>query len=477
MPGTAENPWAAELKTRKKSVPRKRSVHTNGNKGNENSDTTPSKIESKVNDDKDYCKNTTKKYENVNSDRNPETHYDDIVKNVKCEVNDTSNFNVCPSLSKANESVKKPNINPKNKSSTLSCDPFMSSNSSHCPCPSKLDSKSLPTGDDKMSHKSDNSSITGDSETASPPPFTHIKQETKSKSPSKTGAKNKKESADSEKCNVPEKGRNDVKESKDAIMSSDENKRSNANKVNFKDEIKDIPISRKIKTSNKQDKLLKNNESETEKSNSKNIYMQARGNLRPTFDRQTSFNRKSTAGVADDGIEVESPVERLIRQDSMEPKMTKNKPSSDPKKTSRDEAREYLVLNYPADVRKNLKGLSTFSFEENDDVRPTVSSKNDSDKIDKNSKTDTSTVSSAESNKPTNVGLQKNATTIKTRKESEKKGRNMLFSLFNYRFGFKIFWKLKNAVMKSVNYINLCDTECMISNLERAVYDLKTHQE
>ena len=85
--------------------------------------------------------------------------------------------------------------------------------------------------------------------------------------------------------------------------------------------------------------------------------MQARGNLRPTFDRQTSFNRKSTAGVADDGIEVESPVERLIRQDSMEPKMTKNKPSSDPKKTSRDEAREYLVLNYPADVRKNLKGL------------------------------------------------------------------------------------------------------------------------
>ena len=49
--------------------------------------------------------------------------------------------------------------------------------------------------------------------------------------------------------------------------------------------------------------------------------------------------------------------------------MTKNKPSSDPKKTSRDEAREYLVLNYPADVRKNLKGLSTFSFEENDDVQ------------------------------------------------------------------------------------------------------------
>jgi len=32
MPGANENPWANELKTRKKSVPRKRSVHTNGNK-------------------------------------------------------------------------------------------------------------------------------------------------------------------------------------------------------------------------------------------------------------------------------------------------------------------------------------------------------------------------------------------------------------------------------------------------------------
>ena len=275
MPGTAENPWAAELKTRKKSIPRKRSVHTNGNKGNENTDTIPSKIESNFNDARDYSKNTKKKDENVKSDKNPETHNDDIVKNVKCEVNDTSNFNVCPSLSIANYSVKEPNINPKNKSSTLSCDPFMSSNSSHCPCPSKLDSKSLPTGDDKMSHKSDNSSITGDSETASPPPFTHLKQETKSKSPSKTGAIDKKESADSKKGNVPEKGRNDVKESKDAITSSDENKSSNANKVNFKDEIKDIPISRKIKTSNQQDKLLNNNEFETEKSDPKNIYMKA----------------------------------------------------------------------------------------------------------------------------------------------------------------------------------------------------------
>ena len=411
-----------------------------------------------------------KKEANEKTDKNSKSHNDDTDNNVKCDVKDTSNSNVCPLLSTANDFVKVPNIRLKIKTSILSCDPFMSSNFSHCPCPSKLDSKSLPTGDDKMSHKSDNSSITGDSETASPPPTTHKHKETESKSPSKTGANDKKEPAEARKGNVPEKGRNDEKETKDAITNSDENKRNNANKVNFKDEIKDIPISRKIKTSNKQDKPLKNNESETEKSNSKNIYMQARGNLRPTFDRQTSFNRKSTAGVADDGIEVESPVERLIRQDSMEPKMTKNKPSSDPKKTSRDEAREYLVLNYPADVRKNLKGLSTFSFEENDDVRPTVSSKNDSDKIDKNSKTDTSTVSSAESNKPTNVGLQKNATAIKTRQESEKKGRNMLFSLFNYRFGFKIFWKLKNAVMKSVNYINLCDTECMISNLQRAVF-------
>ena len=53
MPGTAENPWAAELKTRKKSIPRKRSVHTNGNKGNENTDTIPSKIESNFNDARD----------------------------------------------------------------------------------------------------------------------------------------------------------------------------------------------------------------------------------------------------------------------------------------------------------------------------------------------------------------------------------------------------------------------------------------
>ena len=50
MPGSAQNPWATELKTRKKSVPRKRSVHTNGNKGNENTDDVNSKVESNDND-------------------------------------------------------------------------------------------------------------------------------------------------------------------------------------------------------------------------------------------------------------------------------------------------------------------------------------------------------------------------------------------------------------------------------------------
>ena len=70
-----------------------------------------------------------------------------------------------------------------------------------------------------MSHKSDNSSIAGDSETASPTPFTHKKHETKSKPPSKTGAKDKKESDEAKEGNVPEKGRKDEKESKYAIMS------------------------------------------------------------------------------------------------------------------------------------------------------------------------------------------------------------------------------------------------------------------
>ena len=268
-----------------------------------------------------------KKRKHEKTDKNSKSHNDDTDNNVKCDVNETSNSNVCPLLSTANDFVKVPNIHPKIKTSTLSCDPFMSSNSSQCPCPSNIDSKSLPTGDDKMSHKSDNSSITGDSETASPPPSTHKQKETESKSPSKTGANDKKEPAEARKGNVPEKGRNDEKETKDAITNSDENKRNNANKVNFKDEIKDIPISRKIKTSNQQDKLLKNNE--TEKSDPKNIYMKARGQLRPTFDRQTSFNRKTSEGI-EDGNDDENPVERLIRQDSREPKVTRT--TSNPKR-------------------------------------------------------------------------------------------------------------------------------------------------
>ena len=147
------------------------------------------------------------------------------------------------------------------------------------------------------------------------------------------------------------------------------------------------------------------------------------------------------------GDEEENPVERLIRQDSMETKLTRNNPSVDPKKTSRDEAREFLVLNYPHDVRRNLKGLSSFSFEDNDDVRPNVSNNKKSDKTNiaasKGVKNDTSTVSSTESNKRGNEKSEQKATAIKSRKESEKKGRKKEFSLFfNYRFRLKFSWQL-----------------------------------
>ena len=61
MPGANENPWANELKTRKKSVPRKRSVHTNGNKGNETITCIFSELESNFNDGINYGPNASQK--------------------------------------------------------------------------------------------------------------------------------------------------------------------------------------------------------------------------------------------------------------------------------------------------------------------------------------------------------------------------------------------------------------------------------
>ena len=413
MPGSAQNPWATELKTRKKSVPRKRSVNANGKKGNENTDDVCNISKLETDDDKNNepnaCGNERdeKKHKNSNSNN-------DLVKRKK--VNE-SNLNVRPSTANENSNT---NNNPTIiKTSTLSCDPFMSSNSSPCPCPSKLNSKSSPTGDDKMSHRSDNSSLTGDSGTTSPKLSSKT---TKSKSPSKTGEKDK-ELSQTKKRNVPEKEKGRKMQEVKEVMNS-ENKGNNASKVNFKDEIKDIPISNKVKTNNKQ-KEGQNKEVKTNESDTRNMYEEARGKLKPTFDRQTSFSRKVSGGATSgnpDEDEEENPVERLIRQDSVETKTRKINPSAEAKK------REFLVLNYPADVRRNLKGLSSFSFETDDNVSPgklkNVASDNKNVNLSHKAKNDPSTVST------TNIKHDdKQKSTTKTRKESVKKGRNKSFCL------------------------------------------------
>ena len=124
------------------------------------------------------------------------------------------------------------------------------------------------------------------------------------------------------------------------------------------------------------------------------MYQEARGKLKPTFDRQTSFSRKVSGGATkvgnpdNDEDEEENPVERLIRQDSVETKTTKINPSAEAKK------REFLVLNYPADVRRNLKGLSSFSFETDDNVSPkNAASDNKNVNLSQKTKNDHSTVS------------------------------------------------------------------------------------
>ena len=447
MPGSAQNPWSTELKARKKSVPRKRSVTANGKKGNENTDDVCKLSKFQTEDNADDKSNELSACDKAEDDklkasicrRNENTDDD-----VKVDINnDRSKLNVRPLLSSVtiseNDSDNNSDCNPLMKTATspLSCDPFMSSNSSPCPCPSKLNSMSSPTGDDKKSHMSDNPSRTEKFETTSDPTKQQLSSRNmvNSKAPIKTGEKDK-NSLVTKKRNVSDEKKKGNKIPKDEevknVMSS-EHKGNNANKVNFKDEIKDSAISSRPKTNDVQDQGYK--KVNLEDLDSKKIYQEARGKLKPTYDRQTSFNRKPLSGLSDgksdiDGDDNENPVERLIRQDSIE---TKVNPAAEAKK------REFLLLNYPADVRKNLKGLSSASFEKDDTIKLTSVIKDGSNNKKVNTlckEKDDFTVSTG-NKKLDDDEISRQKTTIKTRKDSVKKG-SKCYSAFVFIFRLRL---------------------------------------
>ena len=244
-------------------------------------------------------------------------------------------------------------------------------------------SKSSPTGDDKISHMSDNSSSTPeDFDTSTSPASIQSTNIEKSKSPSKTGAKDKELLSVDEKHDAAKEVK-DIKVNEEEVkevMSSGQ-KKSKASKGNFKDEIKDIPTARRNSKSNSNNAQGndKGKEIGNDKLGSRNMYEEARVKLRPTFDRQTSFNRKCS-GTGCDGTSMSidmdeddenNPVEKLIRQNSVEgAKQTKNaNPSS-----AEGRKREFLVLNYPADIRRNLKGLDASNFEKDENISKSESS-------------------------------------------------------------------------------------------------------
>ena len=70
MPVAVEKPLATELKISKKSARLKRSVQTNENKGNENTECKASKLESNVHDYINYAKIITQKYQNIKRHKN-----------------------------------------------------------------------------------------------------------------------------------------------------------------------------------------------------------------------------------------------------------------------------------------------------------------------------------------------------------------------------------------------------------------------
>ena len=237
------------------------------------------------------------------------------------------------------------------------------SNPSSCPCPSILSSKSPGSDNNKKSHVTDFSSVAAKNTAISPLQCNDI---LKSKSPSSTTGEADKLVVE-KTCNVVENNKEGKMHAKDTIKSV--NNGSNLNKANNKDAIKKVLTSNGSKTNNKKDI---DNMSSRKVGENKNMYEEARCQLKPTFDRQSSFNRKLSGGngqqIAENSVydNEESPIERLIRQDSID--ASKTKAPLNPKKEAKK--RDFLILNYPADVRKNLKSLSSFSFESDDTVEP-----------------------------------------------------------------------------------------------------------
>ena len=91
----------------------------------------------------------------------------------------------------------------------------------------------------------------------------------------------------------------------------------------------------------------KNNQPTTsELSNTQDMIKQTRKNLRPV-----SQPLKRSDSVKDDGEE--SHVERLLRQGSL----VDSENNFRDKGRKRKESEEYLMVNFPVDVRKNLKGI------------------------------------------------------------------------------------------------------------------------
>ena len=287
---------------------------------------------------------------------------------------------------------------------------------------------------------SDNSSSTPeDFDTSTSPASIQSTNIEKSKSPSKTGAKDK-ELLSVDKKHDAAKEVKDIKvneEETKEVMNSGQ-KKSKASKGNFKDEIKDIPTARRNAKSNSNNAQGndKGKEIGNDRLGSRNMYEEARVKLRPTFDRQTSFNRK-VSGAGYDGtsmsIDIEqddenNPVEKLIRQNSVEgAKPTKNSSPS----SAEGRKREFLVLNYPADIRRNLKSLDASNFETDENILKSDSStsvskvNNGHDAKSQSSKSNPIVKNSAESQKSSN-----------TRKESVKRGSpgKCLLSCFGFRF-------------------------------------------
>lgn len=374
MPGSTKAPWATELKARKKSIPRKRSIN-NGKKGNDNIDDVSLLPGSESADDYNKKSAPLAAGCNTKSEMNKKCIKENDPKS-KLNVN-SNTVNVHPTLSTFSKSKSKPTntITTKTTAKQASSDPFISpSNSSSCPCPLSLNSKSLTGDDDKKSEMTDPSVSLPIIEEITAASSIQSHNTLGSKLPFKTGEKDKTTAA--KKPNSVEKAdKRKIEREIDTInIQVDGNNKS---KVNNKDKItKDVST----KTHNGKFQGRKNIETFPE---NKNIYEEARCQLKPTFNRSASFQRQFSGEIGVTAINEldeneDNPVERLIRQSSIEARKTAS--SANPKAEAKK--REFLVLNYPADVRKKLKCLSSFSFDEHDNaVNPMVINIKAADKI------------------------------------------------------------------------------------------------